>query len=232
MRNPLVAGVAAVLVAAVPAAAQSSQAPKRTRVAVMSFDFGTITNKWWGGQDIGKGVADQVVDRLVNDGTISVIERSKIDTVLAEQDFAHTDRSAPSAAESAKLGKVLGVRYIVAGSITKFGSETKNYGAGAMGSALGPIGMLGLKKAKTEVELTARLIDTTTGEIVVSAQGHGLSKKGGGLTVAAAKGMSGAAGGGTGTVGAENLALSEAQDMATAEVVRSLLEKLAQAGAQ
>lgn len=231
MNNPWVAGIVAILTASVPAAAQSPQAPKRTRIAVMSFDFGTITNKWWGDQDIGKGVADQMVDYLVNDGTVSVIERTKIDTVLAEQDFAHTDRSAPSAAESSKLGKVLGVRYIVAGSITKFGSETKNYGAGAMGAALGPIGMLGLKKAKTEVDLTARLIDTTTGEIVVSAQGHGLSKKGGGVTVAAAQGAGGGAAA-TGTHGAENLALSEAQEMATAEVVRALLAKLSQASAQ
>jgi curli biogenesis system outer membrane secretion channel CsgG len=228
MKNPWVAGIAMILTCAVPVAAQ---APKRTRIAVMSFDFGTITNKWWGDQDIGKGVADQVVDYLVNDGTVSVIERSKIDTVLAEQDFAHTDRAAPSAAESSKLGKVLGVRYIVAGSITKFGSETKNYGAGAMGAAFGPIGMLGLKKAKTEVELTARLIDTTTGEIVVSAQGHGLSKKGGGVTVAAAQGMGGGAAA-TGSHGAENLALSEAQEMATAEVVRALLAKLSEASAQ
>jgi curli biogenesis system outer membrane secretion channel CsgG len=225
-----VTGFAAML--AVPAAAQAPQAaPKRTRVAVMSFDFGTITNRWWGDQDIGKGVADQIVDRLVNDGTVSVIERQKIDTVLAEQDFAHTDRAAPSAAESAKLGKVLGVRYIVAGSITKFGSETKNYGAGAMGAALGPIGMLGFKKAKTEVELTARLIDTTTGEIVVSAQGHGFSKKGGGVTVAAAKGMAGGAAA-TGSQGGENLALSEAQDIATTAVVKGLLEKLSQASSQ
>lgn len=230
MKNPWVAGILLILTGAVPAAAQSP-APKRTRIAVMSFDFGTITNKWWGDQDIGKGVADQVVDYLVNDGTVSVIERQKIDTVLAEQDFAHTDRAAPSAAESSKLGKVLGVRYIVSGSITKFGSETKNYGAGAMGAALGPIGMLGLKKAKTEVELTARLIDTTTGEIVVSAQGHGLSKKGGGVTVAAAKATGGGAAA-TGTQGAENLALSEAQEMATAEVVRALLAKLSLASAQ
>ncbi|MFI5183982.1 MAG: CsgG/HfaB family protein [Vicinamibacteria bacterium] len=225
-----VTGLAAILAA--PAAAQAPQAtPQRTKIAVMSFDFGTITNKWWGDQDIGKGVADQIVDRFVNDGTVRVIERQKIDTILAEQDFANTDRASPSAAATAKLGKVLGVRYIVAGSITKFGGETKSYGAGAMGAALGPIGMLGLKKAKTEVELTARLIDTTTGEIVVSAQGHGVSKKGGGVTVAAGQGMGGGAAA-AGSVGTENLALSEAEDIATAAVVRGLLEKLSQASGQ
>ena len=39
---------------------------------------------------------------------------------------------------------------------------------------------LGAKKAKSEVNITARIIDATTGEILVSAKGHGESSKGGG----------------------------------------------------
>src|SRR4029079_1683389 len=97
---------------------------------------------WWGDYDIGKGMADQVVDELVNDGTFRVIERKKLDTVLAEQDFAASDRADPSAAKLAKVGKVLGVRYIISGSITKFGGEEKNYGGG--GLVKGKIGGLGL----------------------------------------------------------------------------------------
>ena len=115
----------AVALLAVPAAAQS----KRVSVAVMDFDYGTVNN-WWGQYDIGKGMADQVVDELVNDGTFRVIERKKLDTVLAEQDFARSDRADPSAAKLAKVGKVLGVKYIISGSITKFGGEEKNFGGG------------------------------------------------------------------------------------------------------
>ena len=66
-----VAVAAATLMAAVPSSAQGS---KRPQVAVMDFDFGTIDN-WWGQYDLGKGMADQVVDALVNDGTVRVIER-------------------------------------------------------------------------------------------------------------------------------------------------------------
>ena len=104
----------------------------------MDFDYGTVNNWWsgvWGNVDIGKGMADQVVDELVNDGSFRVIERKKLDTVLAEQDFAHSDRADPSAAKLAKVGKVLGVKYIIAGSITKFGGEEKNYGAGGISRA-------------------------------------------------------------------------------------------------
>src|SRR5512134_3710351 len=112
---------AGLMSAAVPSSAQGS---KRVAVAVMDFDYGTI-NHWWGQYDIGKGMADQVVDALVNDGTYRVIERKKLDTVLAEQDFSHSDRADPSAAKLSKVGKVLGVKYIIAGSITKFSMEQK-----------------------------------------------------------------------------------------------------------
>jgi curli biogenesis system outer membrane secretion channel CsgG len=112
--------------------------PRRIKVAVMDFD-GTVTDRWWGEGDIGRGMATQVVDRLLDDGTFSVIERSRLDTVLAEQDFAASKRADPAAATLARIGKVMGIRSVVAGSITKFGSEQKKYGAGAAGAALGPI---------------------------------------------------------------------------------------------
>ena len=97
--------------------------------------------------------------------------------MLAEQDFAHSDRADPSAAKLSKMGKVLGVKYIIAGSITKFGGGRRR-GGGVPGQGHR---RSALKKAKTEVNLTARMIDTTTGEILVSAKGEGVSNKGGGF---------------------------------------------------
>lgn len=202
-----------------------SAGSKRVRVAVMDFDFGTVSDHWWGDLDIGKGMAAQVVDRLVNDGTFSVIERQRLDTVLAEQDFAKSTRADPSAASLARIGKVMGIRYVVAGSITRFGSEQKKYSAGMAGAALGPIGMLSLKKAKTEVFLTARLIDTTTGEIVASAKGEGLSKKGGGVGLAAFD----KAGAGLDMAARDyrSSAIGEAQEIACNQLVEALLAKAA-----
>jgi curli biogenesis system outer membrane secretion channel CsgG len=200
---------------------------KRVKVAVMDFDYGTLSNRWWGDQDIGKGVADQVVDGLVNDGAVIVVERKRLDTVLAEQDFAHSDRANPDAGALAKLGKVYGVRYIVSGSITRFGTEEKNYGAGAAKYALGPVGMLGFKKAKTQVGLTARVIDASTGEILISATAAGLSKKGGGLS---AGGFGKLAGGASFSMASEDYktsAIGEAQEKACQELVAALLAKVA-----
>jgi len=202
-----------------PASAQS----KRPTIAVMDFDYGAVNNWWsgvWGNYDIGKGMADQVVDGLVNDGSFRVIERKKLDTVLAEQDFQQSDRADPHGA--AKIGKVLGVRYIVAGSITKFATSDKNYSGG--GIIKGPLGGLGLKKAKSEVELTARIIDVETGEILVSAKGKGESKKGGGIKVG---GYAGGVGGGfsMGSSEYKASALGEAQELACNDLVEQLVSR-------
>ena len=221
MRRTLFASVATALAVLGMASGAAAQA-KRPAVAVMDFDFGTVHHHWWGDYDIGKGMADQVVDALVNDGSFRVIERKKLDTVLAEQDFARSDRADPSAAKLAKIGKVLGVKYIIAGSITTFGGEEKNYGGG--GLVGGKLGGLGLKKAKTEVGLTARVIDATTGEILVSAKGLGVSKKGGGLKIGAG-GFGGGAGFSMGSSDYKDSAIGEAQEAATLDLVNQIVAK-------
>jgi curli biogenesis system outer membrane secretion channel CsgG len=177
MRVKMIACVGAALAMAALAGTAEAQSRRRPLVAVMDFDYGTVNN-WWGQYDIGKGMADQVVDALVNDGTFRVVERKKLDTVLAEQDFAHSDRADPSAAKLARIGKVLGVKYIIAGSITKFSTEKRGGGLRVHGIGLGG------SRAKSEVALTARVIDATTGEIMLSAKGLGQSSKGGGERVA------------------------------------------------
>jgi curli biogenesis system outer membrane secretion channel CsgG len=215
MRAKLVAALAAALaISGVGGDVHAQAKPKKISVAVMDFDYGTIDH-WWGQYDIGKGMADQVVDALVNDGTYRVIERKKLDTVLAEQDFSRSDRAAPSAGKLSKVGKVLGIRYIISGSITKFATESR-------GGALSVKGIgLGGSKAKSTVELTARMIDTTTGEILISAKGKGESGKGGSI------------GANVHGVGASTAAeewrtagLAEAQERATVEVVKLLVAKI------
>lgn len=187
---------------------------KRPLIAVMDFDYGTL-NHWWGDYDIGKGMSDQVVDALVNDGHFRVIERKKLDTVLAEQDFSHSDRADPSAAKLSKIGKVLGVRYIVAGSITKFSTESKRGGLRVKGLGLGG------KKTKAEVKLTARIIDATTGEILVSARGDGTSSKGGGFSFS-----KGGTGVGMGSDEWRESALGDAQEKACDDLVEQFAKRV------
>jgi len=221
MRGKLFLGLVALAALAVIAGPTHAQT-KRPQVAITDFDYGTVGYHWWGDADIGKGMADQVMNALVEEGSFRVIERKKLDTVLAEQDFTHSDRADPSQAKIAKLGKALGVHYIITGSITKFGGEEKNYGGG--GLIGGKIGGLGLKKAKTYVTLTARMVDATTGEVLVSAKGEGLSTKGGGLKVGGAGG-GGGAGFSMGTSDYKDSAIGEAQEAACKLLVQALVAK-------
>jgi curli biogenesis system outer membrane secretion channel CsgG len=190
-----------------------AQAAKRPQIAIMDFDYGTVQN-WWGQYDIGKGMADQVVDALVNDGSFRVIERKKLDTVLAEQDFARSDRADPSAAKMAKVGKVLGVKYIMSGSITKFATEARGGNVRVKGIGLGG------KKTKSEINLTARIIDATTGEILVSAKGNGVSNKGGGFDFS-----KGGFGVGTNSDEWRQSGLGDAQEAACNDLVAQLVAR-------
>ena len=111
----------AALAVAAPARAQSN----RPTVAILDLDYGAIQHWWEGNWDIGKGIADLIVDGLVEDGSFRMIERKRLDAILAEQNFSNSDRADPSAASVAKIGKALGVKYLLVGSITKFGTEKK-----------------------------------------------------------------------------------------------------------
>src|SRR6185437_325367 len=114
--------------------------------------------------------ADLLVDKLVQDGVYSVIERKELDKILAEQNFSNSDRADPSSA--AKIAKVLGVDAIIVGSITQFGRDDKktDVGGGALAGVTGRFGIGGVQKTKSTavVQITARMINTSTAEIMAS----------------------------------------------------------------
>src|SRR5262245_19354853 len=154
----------------------AQQAPQKKRVAVLDFDYGTVrsyvTAIWGTDQDVGKGVADLLVQKLVQDGKYRVIERKQLDKILAEQNFSNSDRANPATA--AKIGRVLGVDAIIIGSITKFGRDDKNTTVGGGGFGLGKFGVGGVQKRddKAVCAISARLIDTSTAEILAAVTGN------------------------------------------------------------
>jgi curli biogenesis system outer membrane secretion channel CsgG len=162
-----------------PSAHTQSKSDRPT-VAVLDFEFGSIQKWWSGNQDIGKGIADMIVDELVNDGSFRVIERKRLDAIIAEQNLAQSDRAEPGAKAIAQIGKLLGVKYLIVGSVTKFGTEQSNtrVGGGMFGNKYG-VGDVGTSKGKASVAITARIIDTSSAEIMASAKGDGTSKRSG-----------------------------------------------------
>lgn len=175
---------------------------QKKRVAVMDFEYGTVqggVSAVFGQNiDIGKGIADLLVDRLVRDGTYSVIERKALQKLLAEQNFSNSDRADSNSA--AKIGKMLGVDAIIIGSITQFGRDDKNVGVGGgvmrgVGAKYG-LGNVGVKNSKAVVGISARTVLVETGEILSVASGKGESTRSGTTLFGAGAGAKTAAGGG------------------------------------
>lgn len=194
--------VSFLLILSVSFLAALSAQPKKKRIAVLNFDYATVQSNvsaiFGSNQDIGKGIADMLVDRFVNGGVYSVIERKALDAIMKEQNFSNSDRA--DANTAAKLGRILGVDAIVIGSITQFGRDDKNtkVGGGGFGGIAGRYGLggVGHKEAKAVVNITARLINVETGEILASATGQGTSQRSG--TTLLGGGGSGGSGGGGG----------------------------------
>ena len=210
----------ALILAALPAA----QGQQKKRVAVMNFDYATVQSGvqaiFGVNQDIGKGISDLLVDKLVSDGAYSVIERKAIDKIMAEQNFSNSDRVDPNSA--AKIGRILGVDAIVVGSITQFGRDDKSTGVGGLGSVTGRFGIGGVSRTKSTavVGITARLINTTTAEILASVTARGESTRSG-TGLLGAGGSSSAMG-----AGAVDMKSSNFANTILGEAVKSAVDSL------
>jgi len=176
-----------------------SCAAQKKRVAVFDFEYGTVQSSvaavFGNNQDVGKGISDMLVQKLVQSGKYSVIERKALDKLLAEQNFSNSERADPASA--ARIGKMLGVDAIIVGSITKFGRDDKSTSLGGVGFGRGPFGLGGakVKSAKAVCGISARLVDTSTGEILAAVTGNGESKRSGTSLIGAGAGSGGGGGG-------------------------------------
>jgi Curli production assembly/transport component CsgG/Flagellar assembly protein T, C-terminal domain len=122
---------------------------------------------------------------------------------------------------------------VITGSITQFGRDDKNtsVGGAGVGNWTGKFGIGGVSKhnAKAVVGVTARVIDTTTAEILAAATGNGESTRSG-TSLLGAGGGSGGAGGGAYDMSSKNFAETILGE-ATHQAVDSLATQLEGASA-
>ncbi|MBM7622828.1 CsgG/HfaB family protein [Sporohalobacter salinus] len=135
---------------------------KEQLVAVMKFEEGDLKWKWFREDEILNGITQQVTDRLVEIDGIRVVERSRIDEVIKEQNFGQSGRLDNSSV--AKLGKVLGVDFLIVGTLTRMEIKEKE------GISVGPFNMSG---TEAKVALSGRIVDVETAEIKESFKGEG-----------------------------------------------------------
>ena len=224
MRNFLVA------ISLLACASGAFAADQKKSIAILNFDYSTVQSGvaaiFGTNQDIGKGVADLLVEKLVKSGQYRVIERKAIDKILAEQNFSNSDRADSTTA--AKIGRLMGADAIVMGSITQFGRDDKktNVGGSVLGGRMSKYGLggVGASKAKAVVGLSARLVSVNTGEILAVANGVGESTRSG-TSLVGSGGGAGAAAAGLVDMTSSNFAdtvLGEAVNAATAKLATEL----------
>lgn len=153
----------------------------RKRIAVFEFEDKTDGSLgWWqGGQSVGQGLADGLITALVKSERYIVVERSKLNEVMAEQSLGAS--GAVDDQTAASIGKILGVEIAVFGAVTHFGiTEDKK---GGRVPVMGPPGMRGrrlgvsVSTAEAQVVLDVRLVNTSTGEIIAAESVRGVETK-------------------------------------------------------
>lgn len=148
------------------------EAQGKIRVAIWDFE-NNAQQSWWFYNDLGPAARNNIDTAFSESDMLSsrfsVIEREKLDLVLKEQGLSTT--GALDQQTAAKVGQVLGIKYIITGGIDKFAINTTKGGFGGIGGSY----------TKAEAKINLRLIDTTTAERVVAVSAEGDVKKGGGF---------------------------------------------------
>ncbi|MEO1520748.1 MAG: CsgG/HfaB family protein [Cyanobacteria bacterium J06633_2] len=146
-----------------------AQSSTRPRIAVLDFDFTpTIGSYLSAFPGFAEGVSVVLVDRLVNGGNYTVVERSQIEAILREQNLGASGRV--DASTAAQIGRILGVEAVVIGSITQFDYDVRDRGVRVFG--------VGTRRqvVDAEVRLNARMVNTSTAEIIRTAEGVGTAE--------------------------------------------------------
>jgi curli biogenesis system outer membrane secretion channel CsgG len=131
------------------------------RVAVME-----VKNKTkYGARNLSDAASEILTSELSRSGSFTIIEREKLDKILAEQELQMSDITDSS--QAASIGKILNCEYMLTGAISNFGVKTE-------GKSL----IIGTQKTQTIlVEVDIKVIKVETAEVVYSAYGKGTVEK-------------------------------------------------------
>ncbi len=136
----------------------------KTTIAVMEFDA------HGGSEKIGSAIADMLISLLVRSGRFIVLERQSIDIIFKEQTLGQTGTLTEESAT--EVGKLLGVQSLVVGEILEAVQQTGSHEFGddddEEDDEKKDPWALALKATVGHVKLNYRVLDTATGEIILS----------------------------------------------------------------
>ncbi len=157
---------------------------KLPRVAIIEFK--AAPDAWHGWRHGGWGnnmstISNQLRDLLVTEltqkgrGKFRMVERERLEDIRGELAFQQSGEVDTSTVQ--KIGKLLGVKYMITGKVTRFaykeGGFNTGWGVGALvgkvtgsGMAGAVAGSVNVKKASFTGRLDLRMIEVETGEIL------------------------------------------------------------------
>jgi curli biogenesis system outer membrane secretion channel CsgG len=138
-------------IVAAPGLIQAAGKADKPRIAVLEFK-NKADNQWWyhGGAEAAQ---DVFVTELVKSGKFRVVEREQLEALMKEKGLTLSGDVDPKTA--VRVGKLLGVNYLLTGAVTEYGNTDVSGGGGGVFAG----------KRKFVAALNARIIDTSTGEI-------------------------------------------------------------------
>ena len=165
----------------------------------------------------GVAVADLLVNRLLATGRFRVLDAAQLEA-LRRSDCAGR-RPGKECRSSRRRAPRPGELYLITGSLTRMGRDDRS--VGLLGGAHGILAALGFRRPRTQVGLSARLVDAASGEVVASVSSLGTSRRGGSAAI-------GGLGRGTGAGvavggGARTAATGEAIERAVDALARALV---------
>lgn len=147
--NKILGGAIAILMLTLCLVPMASAQKAKPKIAVLEFGNKTAGQWWYHG---GASAAQDVfVTELVRSKKYSVISRVQVNAALKRANLTLSGDVDPSTA--VRVGKLLGVNYLLTGAVTEYGVTDKQATRG------------GGKKAFI-CSISSSLIDTSTGEVV------------------------------------------------------------------
>ncbi|HEY0178876.1 MAG TPA: CsgG/HfaB family protein [Dokdonella sp.] len=152
----------------------SVHAAGKPAVGVAEFKNESAAGWWRGG--VGWELSGMLSNELSSSGDFRVVERSRLEKVLEEQNLAASGRV--RSGTGAKMGQVTGADYLVFGTVTSYEENTADTGGGLSFRGIS----LGGKKSEAYLAVDVRVVNASTGEVDFSRTIEGRSS-GGGVSV-------------------------------------------------
>jgi curli biogenesis system outer membrane secretion channel CsgG len=196
--------------------AYSQEITNKKRVAILNFEdysapssgspsaFGAVA------QDVGKGVSAQLIEKLTVGGKYTVIDRAALKKLLDEQATSEPD-GMDAYGRAARIGRMLALDAMIVGAITRFGPDIPQK-SGSIHSRMSK------RKSKAYVDITARILDKTTAEVMAAFTTTGESAHTGEVVLISAGGKSAAP---------QAILGSEFTDTLLGEATRNAVEQIA-----